>query len=87
MTVADYIGTWISIRDRFHYVVDGKSLCGRKLNEDDLDIFKGQKKLPKYFLIPKVEHICKRCSDSLFRIGYSVLVQNKVRKKKNEERF
>ena len=85
-----YSGAWFSKSSgmRFHYVIDGKSLCGKAFGvkaDFEIDsiptserVFGADIELPKYFLIPKAEHICKRCSNALYQIGF------KIRQKERE---
>jgi len=54
---------WIA-KDKFHFVKKqtAKSLCGRQIKEPDYE-------LPEGYMIPRIEHICKRCGSILYKKG------------------
>ena len=63
MTVELSLGSWVSTSatgKKFHFVINGHSLCGRSCNGSVL---------PSAYIMPRVQHICLKCETKLFKIG------------------
>lgn len=71
---------WICIKRKFHFTnsTTKKTLCGR--NTDALPRYNvlGEKvtesgfELPDFYLMPRINDICKRCDDLLFKMAFQI---------------